>query len=59
MVIVNGAKRLNMSEAKSDHDYYYKTQFQVWKETKEFERQNTSMIRPLWNQILWVRAQKN
>ena len=35
-----------MSKAKSDYDYKYKTEFQIWKENKEFERQNISMIRP-------------
>ena len=28
-----------MSEAKSDHDYVYKTDFKFFKENKEFERQ--------------------
>ena len=28
-----------MSEAKSDHDYVYKTDFKICKENKEFERQ--------------------
>ena len=32
-----------VSEAKLDHDYYYKTEFQVWKYKKEFEHQNIFM----------------
>ena len=35
---------VGVSEAKSDYDYNYKTEFQIWKENKEFERQNISMI---------------
>ena len=31
---------------KSDYDYNYKTGFDIWKENKEFERQNISMSRP-------------
>ena len=27
------------SETKSDHDYNYKTEFQIWRENKEFEHQ--------------------
>ena len=34
---------VGVSEAKSDHDYNYKTEFQIWKENKEFERQFFSM----------------
>ena len=37
---------VGMSATKSDHDYSHKTNFQIWKENKEFERQNTSMSRP-------------
>ena len=35
-----------MSEEKSDHDYNYKTKFQIGKYNKEFERQNISMSQP-------------
>ena len=40
------AKSLGMSAAKSDNDNNYKTKFQIWKENKEFERQNILMSRP-------------
>ena len=33
-------KAVGVSEVKSDYDYNYKNQFQIWKENKEFERQN-------------------
>ena len=36
-----------MSEAKSDHDFNYKTKFQIGKDNKEFERQNILMSQPL------------
>ena len=39
-------KALGVSGAKSDYDYNYKTDFQIWKENKEFERQNILMTRP-------------
>ena len=32
-----------MSTAKSDHEYNYKTDFEIWIENQEFERQNISM----------------
>ena len=35
-----------MSEVKSDYDYNYKNELQVWKENKEFECQNILMSRP-------------
>ena len=40
------ATAVGMSEAKSDHDYNYKTEFQICKENKEFERQIIFMSRP-------------
>ena len=37
-----------MSEAKSEHDYNLKTEFQIGKDNKEFERENILMSqRPL------------
>ena len=33
------AKSVGLSEAKSDYDYNYKMEFQIWKENREFERQ--------------------
>ena len=33
-----GTTELGVSEAKLDYDYNYKTEFQTWKENKEFER---------------------
>ena len=44
--VLGEATTLVMSAWKSDHDYNYKTEFQIWKENKEFERQNISMIWP-------------
>ena len=35
-----------MIEAKSDYNYNYKTDFQIWRENKEFKRQNISMSLP-------------
>ena len=35
-----------MSKAKSDHDYNYKTEFQIWKENKKIERQMFLMSPP-------------
>ena len=37
---------VGVSKSKSDYDYKYKTNFQIWKENKEFERQNSSSSRP-------------
>ena len=37
---------VGLSEAKYDYDYNYKTESQIWKENKEFERQNILMSRP-------------
>ena len=31
------------SAEKSDHDYSYKTDFEIWRENQEFERQMFSM----------------
>ena len=33
---------VGLSKSKSDYDYNYKTNFQIWKENKEFERKNIS-----------------
>ena len=35
-----------MSAAKSDHDYNYKTDFEIWRGNKEFERQTISTGQP-------------
>ena len=35
-----------MSAARSDQDYSYKTDFEIWRENQEFEHQNISMSRP-------------
>ena len=37
---------VGVSEARSYYDYNYETEFQIWKENKEFEHQNISMSRP-------------
>ena len=43
-----------MSGAKSDHDYNYKAEFQIWKYSKEFEQQNIFMSRPPLDSTLIV-----
>ena len=45
-IIFGEATAVGMSAEKSDHDYRYKTDFQIWRENQEFERQNISMSRP-------------
>ena len=40
------ATAVGMSEEKSDHDYNYKTESQIWKDNKEFDRQIFLMSRP-------------
>ena len=37
---------VGMSAAKSNHDYNYKTDFEIWKENQEFERQILLMSQP-------------
>ena len=37
---------VGMSAAKLDHEYIYKTDFEIWKENQEFGRQNISMSQP-------------
>ena len=37
---------VGVSETKSDYDYNYKTEFQIWKEYKEIEHQNMLMSWP-------------
>ena len=44
--VFGGTTELGVSEAKSDYDYNYKTEFQIWKENKEFERKKKLMSRP-------------
>ena len=44
--IFGEATAVVMSESKSDHDYNYKTEFQICKENKEFDHQNILMSRP-------------
>ena len=44
--IFGEAKEVGMSAAKSDHDYNYKTDFEIWRGNQEFERQNISMSWP-------------
>ena len=43
------AASVRMSAEKSDHDYSYKTNFEIWRENYEFERHNISMSRPPLN----------
>ena len=40
------ATAVGMSAANSDHDYSYKTDFEIWRENQEFKRQNKSLSRP-------------
>ena len=40
------ATAVGMSASKSDHDCNYKTNFEIWRENQEFERQNVSTSRP-------------
>ena len=40
------ATEVAMSAAKLDNDYSYKTDFEIWRENQEFERQNISMGQP-------------
>ena len=35
-----------MSAAKPNHDYNYKTEFEIWRKNQEFERQNFLMSQP-------------
>ena len=37
------ATAVRISAGRSDQDYSYKTHFEIWRENKEFERQNISM----------------
>ena len=37
---------IGVNEAKSEYDYNYKTEFQLWKENKEFFCQNILMSQP-------------
>ena len=37
---------VGINSDKSDHDYNYKTEFQILRENQEFERQNVLMSRP-------------
>ena len=45
-LIFGEATAVGTSAEKSDHDYNNKTEFQVWKYKKEFERQNILMSLP-------------
>ena len=40
------ATAVGMSTKNSDHDYNYKTDFEIWRGNQEFERQKISMIWP-------------
>ena len=40
------ATEVGTSAAKSDHDYNFKTEFQIWKVNKEFQRQKIPMSQP-------------
>ena len=44
--IFGEATSAGMSAAKLDHDYSYKTYFEIWRENREFEHQKNSMSQP-------------
>ena len=44
--IFGEATAVGMSVAKSYQDYSYKTDFEIWRENQEFERQNILMSQP-------------
>ena len=44
--ILGGTTVVVMSAENSDYDYNYKTDFEIWRENKEFERQNISRSQP-------------
>ena len=37
---------VGVNEANSEYDYNYETEFQIWKENNEFQRQNILMSHP-------------
>ena len=41
--VFGDATAVRMSAANSDHDYNYKTDFDIWRENQEFKHQNISM----------------
>ena len=47
--IFGEATELVMCAVKSDHDYNFKTEFQIWKENQDFDHQNILMSRPPLN----------
>ena len=46
-----------MSGSKSDYDYNYKTEFQIWKK-RNLSAKTFRQANHLWNLLLWVRTQK-
>ena len=46
IIFFGEATAVIMSAENSDHYYNYKSVFQIWKESKNFERQNILMSRP-------------
>ena len=44
--VFGAVNTVGMSEANPYHDYNYRTEFQIWKENKEFERRNILMSQP-------------
>ena len=49
--VFDEATVVQMTATKSDHEYNYKTEFQIWKYNKEFERQNISISQPPFDLI--------
>ena len=44
--VIGDSTAVRMIASKSDHDYSYKTDFEIWRENQEFERQNITMSLP-------------
>ena len=44
--VFSEAAAVGMSAEKSDHEYSYKTDFEIWRENQDFERQNILMSQP-------------
>ena len=44
--VLGEATAVGISAACSDQDYIYKTDFEIWRKNKEFERQNILMSQP-------------
>ena len=52
------ATAVEMSAARSDHECNYKTDFEIWRENKEFEHQNILMSLPPFTPLLLIQTQQ-